>query len=275
MTTPASPRSFPPTLFKRRQVLRTGFAGLLGLVSSTCLARSQSNPASSTATPGAAPTPASPDSLPPATPLTPTPVPTPTLPPSATPRQTAGPFYPNPLPPERDADLTQVAGESGQADGQILYLWGQVRWLTGEPIAGALVEIWQTNARGRYNHPRDPNPAPLDPNFQGFGQVYTDAEGFYQFKTIRPAAYSMGGSRWRAPHIHVQVSQPEDGTGSRSGRPFTTQFYFAGEALNADDGLYRLLSPEEQAVVTIDAQPGSAADGPQTQRGRCDLILPT
>lgn len=273
MNRPPSP-DFPPSLafFKRRHVLRTGLAAVLGFVSSTCLARSQSSaPASA---PIAASPPASPPTPSPSATLAPTPVPTPTLPPSATPRQTAGPFYPNPLPPERDADLTQVENQTGPVEGQVLYLWGQVRWLTGEPIAGALVEIWQTNARGRYNHPRDPNPAPLDPNFQGFGQVYTDADGFYQFKTIRPAAYSMGGNRWRAPHIHVQVSQPQSGRAFGADRPFTTQFYFAGEPLNGDDGLYRFLSPEEQAVVTIEARSGNPDDDANAQRGRCDLILP-
>ncbi|MGA1262929.1 MAG: hypothetical protein ACO331_03345 [Prochlorothrix sp.] len=265
---------FPPRLavLKRRKFLRTGFAGVLGLVSSTCLARSESVPS---ATLAQSTSPAAP-SLPPepAPSPTPTPVPTPTLPPSATPRQTAGPFYPNPLPPERDGDLTQAADPAGRAEGQILYLWGQVRWLTGEPIAGALVEIWQTNTWGRYSHPRDPNPAPLDPNFQGFGQVYTDAEGFYQFKTVRPAAYPMGGSRWRAPHIHVQVSQSEANAPFSGARPFTTQLYFAGEALNRDDVLYSSLSQAEQKGVTVISQPGTGTDDPDSQRGRCDLILP-
>ena len=55
------------------------------------------------------------------------------------------------------------------------------------PVGGADVEIWQANSVGRYAHPDDMNPVPLDPNFEGFGAVTTDADGRYQFKTIKPS----------------------------------------------------------------------------------------
>src|SRR3989441_12578105 len=53
------------------------------------------------------------------------------------------------------------------------------------PVKGAMVEIWQANTRGRYTHVADPNPAPKDPNFLGFGEATTDADGKYSFKTIK------------------------------------------------------------------------------------------
>jgi protocatechuate 3,4-dioxygenase beta subunit len=49
--------------------------------------------------------------------------------------------------------------------------------------------VAQANTHGRYTHPSDTNPAPLDPNFEGFGVQNTDAEGRYRFKTIKPGAY--------------------------------------------------------------------------------------
>src|SRR4030095_7494357 len=106
-----------------------------------------------------------------------------------TPEQIMGPFYPVLKPLDRDSDLTRIVGKRGHAQGQVIHLTGQVRNSKGEPVRGARIEIWQANAKGRYDHPGDINPAPLDPNFQGFGVGVTDAEGRYRFKTIKPAAY--------------------------------------------------------------------------------------
>jgi len=68
----------------------------------------------------------------------------------------------------------------------------------GAPVAGAVVEIWQCDAEGHYRHPGDGDRA--DPAFQAFGRVAVDAQGGWQFRTIRPVAYS-----GRTPHIHVKV----------------------------------------------------------------------
>ena len=65
----------------------------------------------------------------------------------------------------QNADLTRVPGRSGRAAGQVIDVMGRVLNLKGEPVRNAKVEIWQANARGRYTHPSDTNPAPLDPNF--------------------------------------------------------------------------------------------------------------
>lgn len=271
---PSSPQFSRPDrrhfLFKRRHLLKTGLGVALGFISSTCLARSQPPQSLNAPPPSPGPDPLDPPASPPT--LTPQAQATPALPASATPAQTAGPFYPNPLPLEKDGDLTRLAGQDGGASGAVIYVGGQVRTLAGQPVADALVEIWQTNTWGRYHHPRDPNTAPLDPNFQGFGQVRTDAQGFYEFKTIRPAAYSMGGNSWRTPHIHLKVSG-----GNVQGQrvpSLTTQLYFAGEPLNDRDGVLQSLSPADQALVVMVLTPGQGSDQPGSQRGRCDLVLP-
>ena len=85
-----------------------------------------------------------------------------------TPLQTLGPFYPVLKPLDQDADLTTIAGKSGRAEGQVIHVMGRVLNLQGQPVQGARVEIWQTNTHGRYIHPSDTNPAPLDPHFEGF-----------------------------------------------------------------------------------------------------------
>ena len=126
-----------------------------------------------------------------------------------TPEQIMGPFYPVIRPLDRDSDLTRIVGKRGHAQGQVIHLTGRVLNSRGEPVRGARLEIWQANAKGRYDHPGDVNPAPLDPNFQGFGVQVTDAQGRYRFKTIKPAAYPINPanpSNIRPPHIHFDVT---------------------------------------------------------------------
>ncbi len=76
---------------------------------------------------------------------------------TATPSQMLGPYYP--LRPDAAAgnDLTTVDGK-GRARGKALAIVGRVTDAGGRPQAGVLVEIWQTNAHGRYHHPHDNSP---------------------------------------------------------------------------------------------------------------------
>ncbi len=151
--------------------------------------------------------------------------------------QVMGPFYPVTLPADQDADLTVIAGKSGRALGQIVYVSGRVTNVRGEPVANAELEIWQANSVGRYSHPGDQNPALLDPNFEGYAKIRTGADGNYSFKTVKPAAYPTGTDGWsRPPHIHFDIK----GRVSR----LVTQMYFAGEALNEKDRLFTSSSPE-------------------------------
>jgi protocatechuate 3,4-dioxygenase beta subunit len=105
----------------------------------------------------------------------------------------------------------------------------------GRAIRGALVEIWQANAAGRYLHEVDQHPAPLDPNFTGAGRALTDDEGRYRFVTIKPGAYPWKNhpNAWRPAHIHFSLF----------GRAFTqrlvTQMYFPGDPLFAFDPIFQ------------------------------------
>jgi protocatechuate 3,4-dioxygenase beta subunit len=94
----------------------------------------------------------------------------------ATPRQTEGPFYPDRLPADDDNDLVAVKGQSGIARGRSAAR-GHGHRSPGKPLAGARVEIWQCDAGGRYHHSRDSSRAAPDPNFQGWGQFVTAADG--------------------------------------------------------------------------------------------------
>jgi protocatechuate 3,4-dioxygenase beta subunit len=156
----------------------------------------------------------------------------------ATPAVALGPFYPDRLPAEQDADLTLIAGRPGRAAGQILYLSGRVLDTRGRPLSGARLELWQANAHGRYMHSADGDASgPLDPNFQGYASLRADAEGRYRIKTIKPAPYS-----GRTAHLHFNAE------GGRA--KLTTQMFFEGERLNERDGLYRWLSREDRRAAT-------------------------
>ncbi len=174
----------------------------------------------------------------------------------ATPSQTEGPFYPPTPHGETDVDLTNLEGHSEHATGDVILVRGRVVDIDGNPLAGARVDIWQTNHFGRYAHPDDTNPAPLDPNFQGIGVTMTDEDGHYGFKTIRPAPYRISqepGSPVRPRHIHFKVTH-------EGASELTTQMYFEGDPLIEGD-IVMEDTPEDQRAALITSELEDADTG--------------
>jgi protocatechuate 3,4-dioxygenase beta subunit len=149
--------------------------------------------------------------------------------PMPTPDQILGPFYPVQKPADGGTDLTRLAGRAGAAQGSVIYVMGRILNLRGEPCPGVKLEVWQANAAGRYTHRHDRNPAPIDPNFDGYATVVSDAEGRYRFKTVKPGWYPVVANYSRPPHIHYDIT-------GRYNR-LITQMYFPGEPLNDKDPL--------------------------------------
>ncbi|HXF45772.1 MAG TPA: intradiol ring-cleavage dioxygenase [Burkholderiaceae bacterium] len=162
-----------------------------------------------------------------------------------TPTQTLGPFYPR-SPAQRplqiDADLLTVAGGRVLTKGTPLYLTGRVLSRTGEPLAQALVEIWQCDANAVYHHPDGGAEDERDPAFQGYGQTRTGADGTFHFRTIEPVPYP-----GRTPHIHVRVQAARHGT-------LATQLYLPNHPGNERDFLYRRMSAAERAAVALNLE---------------------
>ncbi|HEY6097890.1 MAG TPA: protocatechuate 3,4-dioxygenase subunit beta [Anaeromyxobacter sp.] len=131
-----------------------------------------------------------------------------------------------------DADLT--ARHSGEPLGERIIVTGRVLEEGGRPVPSALVEVWQANAAGRYRHANDGHPAPLDPNFDGYGRAVTDADGWYRFVTIRPGAYPWRNhpNAWRPAHVHFSLFGPAFAT------RLVTQMYFPGDPLLPFDPIY-------------------------------------
>jgi len=182
-----------------------------------------------------------------------------------TPEQTSGPFYPKAF-DEVDADLTHVAGAAEPAKGEVIAVVGRVLDADCRAVPRAVIEVWQANAAGRYDHPGDSaSPRPLDAGFQGSARFKAGPDdGAWRFLTVKPGAYPVGDDWWRPPHIHFRVVAPD-------GRTLVTQLYFAGEEMNARDAIYAAIPEAERPRVTVAFAPLRAGGVPT---GRFDIVLP-
>ncbi|CAN5544436.1 hypothetical protein BH10BAC5_BH10BAC5_08660 [soil metagenome] len=137
---------------------------------------------------------------------------------------------------EHDVDLTHVNGSNTAASGEIITIFGKVTDENCNPVKSAIVEIWSADHYGKYHHEFD-SQGIHDPNFQGWGQVFTNKDGQYSFKTIIPGQYAS-----RTRHIHFKISR-------RGYHELVTQLYFEVEELNSTDGVLNILTHEEQMEV--------------------------
>jgi protocatechuate 3,4-dioxygenase, beta subunit len=138
-----------------------------------------------------------------------------------------GPLFGHEAVQLNDDDLTRNAGTGVEAMGERLIIVGRVLDEDGRPVPNTLVEIWQANSAGRYQHEADQHNAPLDPNFIGAGRCMTNDDGEYRFLTIRPGAYPWLNhpNAWRPAHIHLSLFGPSFVT------RLVTQFFFPGDPL--------------------------------------------
>jgi protocatechuate 3,4-dioxygenase beta subunit len=148
-----------------------------------------------------------------------------------TPSQTIGPFFALGLVASHEDDLACKHPGGPRAEGTPIVVSGRVLDEHGAPARKALIEVWQANRWGKYEHPDDTTDAPLDPNFKGWGRMLTDAEGRYSLRSIMPGAYpNPGYDNWmRPPHIHYSIFAA--GLMQR----LITQLYFPDEPLNDID----------------------------------------
>ena len=156
---------------------------------------------------------------------------TPSKPVIVTPSQTLGPFFALGLIQPGDDDLACRVVGGPRAEGQPIVVSGRVLDEEGRPVRKALIEVWQANCRGKYEHPDDVTPAPPDPNLKAYGRMLTADDGSYRFRSIKPGAYpNPGYDNWmRPPHIHYSVFAA--GVMQR----LITQMYFPDEPFNDID----------------------------------------
>jgi protocatechuate 3,4-dioxygenase alpha subunit len=154
--------------------------------------------------------------------------------------QTVGPFF-EPALLREDARRNVLIQQ--ETAGERIRIEGRVLDGDGVPVPDALVEIWQANSHGRYNHPTDQGPVPLDPSFLGFGRSSTTDEGNYWFETIKPGSVPFDGERLQAPHICYTVF-------SRGLlNHVMTRLYFEDEPSNTSDPVLQCVPEERRATL--------------------------
>lgn len=156
--------------------------------------------------------------------------------------QTAGPYVHIGLIPAMagfdifEKNFTNIlAGPN--TSGERITLEGRVLDGTGTPLRDVLLEIWQANAAGRYNHPADRSPGAIDEDFRGWGRAGSDFEtGLITFETIKPGATVDKAGRKCAPHVNLWIVARGINIG------LNTRIYFSDEeAANAADPVLNLI----------------------------------
>ena len=179
-----------------------------------------------------------------------------------TPQVILGPFYPVAKPAGAGASLLDAASPPGYG-APMLELAGRVLIAQGEPVSGALVEVWHANEHGRYLHPGDTGGAALTRGFLGYGMQHTDGDGGYRFETLLPGPYAINGVM-RPPHIHFQVTGAID--------RLVTQMFFEGEPLNRQDRWFNAATRPLQLLAKLETVAASEP-GRQAWRVQWDIVL--
>ncbi len=135
-------------------------------------------------------------------------------------------------------NLAKKVGSFYRAFGEVIFVQGTVTDSFGVPVEGAIIEIWQANAAGKYHTLLDPDSEYIDKYFNMSGRAVTDNLGAYDFITIMP-----GSSPGRAPHINANIYHPKFGK-------IETEMYFAGHPYNSSDYQYLAYSEEDRKLLT-------------------------
>ena len=168
-----------------------------------------------------------------------------------------------------DHDLILNYAQTGEPIGERTIVHGRLLDENGRGIPGALIEVWQANAGGRYRHRNDTYIAPIDPNFGGCGRMITGPDGAYVFRTVKPGAYPFRNhvNSWRPAHIHFSLF----GTGFA--QRLITQMYFEGDPLIPHDSILGTIpdpAARQRLVAALDLNAAVPLD---SLAYRFDIVL--
>jgi protocatechuate 3,4-dioxygenase alpha subunit len=158
-----------------------------------------------------------------------------------TPSQTVGPFFAFGL-TEGSGRVRCIAGPD--AKGACVLLVGRVLDGDDAPVPDAMIEIWQADADGKYNHPDDPQHGTADPACTGFGRMGTDEDGLCEFETIKPGRVSGPGGTLQAPHLNVALFA------RGLLKQLYTRVYFANDPANEEDPVLALVPENRRETLT-------------------------
>ncbi|HYW39793.1 MAG TPA: protocatechuate 3,4-dioxygenase subunit alpha [Terriglobales bacterium] len=156
----------------------------------------------------------------------------------ATTSQTVGPYFKIGL---HWLNRDNLVGEG--VSGERVTIQGRVVDGDGVPVPDAILEVWQANAHGKYDHPEDKQDKPLEPGFKGYGRVPVSAEGLFRFATIKPGPVPGPDGNEQAPHLVVSVFM------RGLERRLVTRIYFPDDARNAADSILNLVEPARRSTL--------------------------
>jgi protocatechuate 3,4-dioxygenase alpha subunit len=159
--------------------------------------------------------------------------------------QTIGPFF------HVYFDEKGVTGcvAAAKAKGERIRL--AVRMMDGDGtlISDAMLELWQADAAGIYNHPDDPRRGQADPAVLGFGRLPTNDDGVCEFETVKPGRVPGSNGVFQAPHFNITVF----GRGLLKG--LSTRIYLAGDPANHEDPVLALVPPNRSETLMARPDP--------------------
>ena len=156
-----------------------------------------------------------------------------------TPPQSTGPFYKVPSKIFNN-DMTN----NGKAIGKRIKVYGKVLNNKCKPISNAVLDIWQANSFGKYNHQADLSESRKDNEFYGYMRLLSNERGEYSFNTILPGSYRVSKDLIRTPHIHFKITHNK--------KQLTTQMYFKGNKMNNKDFLFKNTYNNSTLEASID-----------------------
>jgi protocatechuate 3,4-dioxygenase alpha subunit len=166
-----------------------------------------------------------------------------------TPSQTVGPFF---GPALVRSELEQMV--DAETRGARIAITGRIFDGDGAAVPDAMVEVWQANAEGRYDHPEDRQEKLLDPHFHGFGRFGTDQHGRFRIVTIKPGAVPGPRMTLQAPHLNLSIFAR--GLLNR----VVTRIYFPGEPLNQTDAALNAVPADRRATLIAAIDSAGASD---------------
>ena len=156
-----------------------------------------------------------------------------------TPSQTVGPFFEFGLTTNPALGCMALPAAKGE------HIRIRFRLLDGDgqPVPDGMIELWQADASGRYQHPADSQAQEPDPAFCGWGRLGTDADGTCTFETVRPGRTPDGRGGCQASHINVSVFAR--GLLAR----LCTRAYFADDPMLGEDPVLRLVAADRRRTL--------------------------
>jgi protocatechuate 3,4-dioxygenase alpha subunit len=160
------------------------------------------------------------------------------------PSQTVGPYLSLGL-PWTDGAFAVAEGTAGA-----VWIRGTVTDGAGDPVPDGMIETWQADPEGRFDHPDDPRGTGVEPGFRGFGRCLTGPEGEYAILTVKPGRVPAPEGGDQAPHIDVSVFA------RGLLKHLVTRLYFEDEESNADDPVLAQVTDPGRRATLVGARTG-------------------